>query len=136
MLDFGSLETMNTIEDQELLMKKILTFFGLGDYLVGEEEADKSEVKPGKINCYPNPFTHTTSIEFSLENASEITLEIYDLSGNMIKMPLHRQLLSPGSYSIRWDATDEWNSTVSPGIYIYLVKSGNAISTGKLVKMK
>ncbi len=136
MLDFGSLETDNTLADRELLMKKMLTFFGLEEYIVGIGESDNTCLVPGKITCYPNPFKHSTTIEFSLVETSTVHIEIYDLSGNMIRMPLRNQQLSPGNYSVQWDAKDEWKTSISPGIYIYQIKSGNTINTGKLVKME
>jgi len=136
MIDFGSLETDSTSDDREMLMKNILVFFGLGDYFVGIEEAINSELLPGKISCYPNPFKQSTSIAFSLEETSVVDIEIYDLSGNLMKMPLQNELLSPGTYSVQWDAKDKWNSIVPPGIYIYQLKSGNTVSTGKMVKME
>ena len=44
MIDFGSLETENPLEGRKLLMKGILEFFGLGDYIVGIEEAKYSGI--------------------------------------------------------------------------------------------
>ena len=136
MFEFGSLETENSVEDRELLMKGILEFFDLGEYFVGIEEINNSEIKPGKISCYPNPFTQSTALEFSLEVASVVEIEVFDLSGMLIKKPLRKQLLQAGSYSVKWDAKDEWQREVSPGIYIYQIKAGDAVKTGKLVKME
>jgi len=136
MLDFGSLETASTIEDREMLMKQFLVFFGLGDYFVGIEEMENPGLKPGSNAFHPNPFSQYTTLEFSLEKAADVVIEIYDLSGMLIKKPLQKQWLSEGSYTIKWDAKDEWQRTVSPGIYIYQITSGNIVSTGKLIKME
>ena len=114
----------------------MLTFFGLGEYLVDIEESINTGLEVGQINCYPNPFVHSTTIEFSLNKSSIVNIEIYDLSGNLIKQALFQQQLPPGSHSVQWDATNERDRSVSPGIYIYQVKSGNNVSTGKLVKME
>jgi hypothetical protein len=135
MFDFGSLETANTVIDREFLMKEMLIFFGLGDYFVGIEEENISVITPGKIICYPNPFSLSTSIEFSLQNTTEVDVEIYDLSGNLIKNPVHNQMLLPGRHCIHWDAKNEWQQTVAPGIYIYQVRTGNKVTSGKLLKI-
>jgi len=136
MLDFGSLETDNSTIDRELLMKEMLTFFGLGDYFVGIEETKNNSSVSAMVNCYPNPFKYSTSIGFSLEESSLAHIEIYDLSGNLINVPLNKQQLAPGYHIFNWDAKDKWQNTVPPGIYIYQVKLGNNINTGKLVKME
>jgi hypothetical protein len=136
MVDFGSLETSDPIFNRTLLMKNMLIFFGLDDYFVGIEEVNNDFAEPGKISCYPNPFNTLTTIGFSLNETAKVNIEIYDLSGNLIYKPLQNQQLSAGSYCVQWDARDEWQQTVSPGIYIYQVRMGSKVSTGKLVKME
>ena len=38
-----------------------------------------------KLNAYPNPYTDKATIEFTLEEAGEYTLVLYDVKGSVVK---------------------------------------------------
>ncbi len=71
---------------------------------------------------YPNPFSNTTTIKFTIENATSCKLNILNISGNMIKS---FDIAGIGEQSIVWDGTDTNGDIVQSGIYIYLLISGD-----------
>lgn len=84
---------------------------------------------------YPNPFNPNTTISFNLKEASEISLEIYNVYGQRIKV------LSSGSYragenSVSWDGTDSGNRPVASGIYFYQLRTPKGLDTRKCVLLK
>jgi hypothetical protein len=65
---------------------------------------------------YPNPFNSTTTIVYELFYTSEIKLEIYNCSGQRIKV-IKKGLQKPGFYSVEWKGTSDENMQVSSGVY-------------------
>ena len=82
------------------------------------------------INNYPNPFNPSTTIEFSIQNDSDIDLSIYNIKGQKIKA-LANEHFSKGSNSVIWDGDDENNKPVSSGIYYYKLNVNGKTETVK-----
>ena len=71
-----------------------------------------------KIINYPNPFNPSTTIEFSIQNDSNVELGIYNIKGQKIKT-IASDAYSKGDHSIIWNGDDENNKPVASGIYYY-----------------
>jgi len=92
-----------------------------------EENAPKSF----KISQnYPNPFNVSTQIEFELENATEIDLSIYDITGAKVTT-LIEGLKSAGNHIAGWDASDH-----SSGVYYCRLIAGDESATRKMTLIK
>ena len=68
---------------------------------------------------FPNPFNHTTRIDFALPESAEVEISVYDLSGQRIRT-LVREFVTRGKHTVRWDA-----SGLATGVYLYRIRSGN-----------
>jgi hypothetical protein len=79
---------------------------------------------------YPNPFNPTTTIQFSLPEAAQTTLEVYNMLGQRVAM-LVNENLSAGTHAISFDA-----SSLASGTYIYRLTSGNFTQTRKMMLLK
>ncbi|MBN2011887.1 T9SS type A sorting domain-containing protein [candidate division KSB1 bacterium] len=84
---------------------------------------------------YPNPFQTSTVLRFDLglnANQQFTRLVIYDVLGREVKSIVGGQLFS-GSYESVWDARDNKNNRVAPGIYFLLLKSGKHQLVRKMI---
>ncbi|MDR3668078.1 MAG: arylsulfotransferase family protein [Ignavibacteriaceae bacterium] len=79
---------------------------------------------------YPNPFNPTTVIHYEIAADALVTLKIYDELGREVKT-LVNQYQNKGKYDINFIAVN-----LSSGIYFYQLKTGNFISTKKMLLMK
>lgn len=79
---------------------------------------------------YPNPFNPNTVINFSISEKSFVELKIYDLKGSLTEVLTSKEL-SPGSYSVNWNAEN-----FSSGIYFYSIITKEFIQTKKMVLIK
>ena len=84
---------------------------------------------------YPNPFNPTTTIQYVLLNASEVSLTIYDLIGNEVKI-LTNEYQSVGQYHVVWDGTDDTGKPANSGLYFYKLQTFDFIQTKKMVFLK
>lgn len=71
---------------------------------------------------YPNPFAPSveqTQIAYVLgQNATELKLEIYDTSGDLVYMEaLDGAYLDQGEHEYRWDGRSAWGRTLNNGVY-------------------
>jgi hypothetical protein len=85
---------------------------------------------------YPNPFNTTTTINYSVTQAGNIKLVIYDLLGREIKI-LVDEYQSAGPQSAEWDGTNTEGEKVSSGTYFYQIRGedGDA-SAMKMILLK
>lgn len=79
---------------------------------------------------YPNPFNPTTVISYSLPNASDVLLKIYDIIGRVVAI-LVNQKQNAGSYSVEFDA-----SNLPSGIYFYSIQTDDFNSVKKMMLLK
>lgn len=81
---------------------------------------------------YPNPFNPNTQIEFTVSRPGHIKLSIYNSNGQKVRT-LIDQNMNPGSYSIRWDATNDQNKQVSSGVYYLRLQTKTDLITKKML---
>ena len=79
---------------------------------------------------YPNPFNPSTTISFTLSNASRVSLLIYDIHGREVES-LIEGIQPAGSHSIEWNA-----SNLASGVYFYRLTADEFIQTRKMILIK
>ncbi len=84
---------------------------------------------------HPNPFTHETSINFSLIEAGNVRLNVYNMMGQKVSTLVDAQKI-PGVYSVKWDGTNSFGQKLSSGMYFYKLEMGSQELTKKMFLMK
>jgi len=79
---------------------------------------------------YPNPFNPTTTISFNIEEASKVTLKVYNVLGQLILTLLERNLTA-GLHQVNFEAND-----LQSGTYFYKIETENFSEVRKMVLMK
>jgi len=79
---------------------------------------------------YPNPFNPSTKISFSLPEAGNVTLKVYNLLGQEVATVLN-QFMNSGRFEVNFDASE-----LPSGIYTYSLSSGNFNSVKKMMLIK
>jgi len=79
---------------------------------------------------YPNPFNPTTTIAFSLPEASRVSLEVIDILGRRADA-LDLGVMSAGSHGIEYDA-----SALASGVYFYRLITEYSSHTKKMMVLK
>lgn len=84
---------------------------------------------------YPNPFNPTTNIQFELPVASYVSLRVYDLLGQEIRMLVQGER-SAGFHTVPWDGRNESGQTVPSGFYIYKIIASDFIHAQKMLLVR
>ncbi|MCX6641234.1 MAG: T9SS type A sorting domain-containing protein [bacterium] len=82
------------------------------------------------VGNYPNPFNPTTNISYSLANAGNVQLTVFDATGREVAT-LVNGYRDAGSHQVTFDA-----SKLASGVYLYQLSSGSQVASGKMVLMK
>lgn len=86
---------------------------------------------------YPNPFNPQTTLCFEVfsDISEDAVICIYNLKGQLVRV-LKLQVNGKGKYSILWDGKDTNNIGVSSGVYVYSIKLGKYLLSGKMTLQK
>jgi hypothetical protein len=84
---------------------------------------------------YPNPFNPATTIKFDLDRAGPVSLKIYNILGQEVRVLLQAERPA-GSYQLNWDGRDEQGRMVSSGIYIYRLQTDQKTFSRKMILLK
>ena len=80
----------------------------------------------------PNPMHKKTSIEFQIPIAQNVSIRIYDATGQLVKTLINAQK-EAGIHNVIWDGLDENNRPVANGVYFYRLQGKTDDITRKLV---
>ena len=79
---------------------------------------------------YPNPFNPSTTIKFTLPQASRVNLTVYDILGREVSV-LVNEKKDAGVYEVKLGG-----SNLASGVYFYRLQAGDFVSTKRLLILK
>jgi len=122
--------------------KRIATLrLGAGDEIEEREEVVKPQFTLSQN--YPNPIvmsqvsrsSELTRIDFSLPEAAEVSLNVYNIKGQLVKT-LASGELSAGRHTVSWDGNNVNNQSVGSGVYFYRLDNGKKTINRKMLIIK
>lgn len=91
-------------------------------------------VEPPKLavleGSFPNPFNPTTSIRYSLVEGQDVSVSVWDLSGQLVRV-LWSGFQEPGDYTVSFSA-----DTLPSGTYFVRLQSPEGIQSHPILLMK
>jgi hypothetical protein len=85
---------------------------------------------------YPNPFNPLTTIAFSVKERGRVRIDVFNVSGQLVRTLLD-ETRAAGSYTdVRWDGTDADHAAVASGIYFCRMDTKGFVETRKMVLLK
>ncbi len=82
-------------------------------------------------DAYPNPFNPSTNVTITLVKPGNVSLKIYNVTGQLVKTVIDNRNISSGSYSYNIDM-----SRFSSGIYFYTLQQDNNFIAKKMILLK
>lgn len=112
-----------------ILYRNITT--GINDNVALNEVPTKFSLEQN----YPNPFNPETAIRFSLPRTAQVKLEIYNLSGQRMRVVINGQFAS-GYHTAVWDGRDQSGRSLAAGVYLYRMTANEFTRTHRLLLLK
>ena len=113
-------------------------FTASGEYTIDEMIAANKDgyvatSQPVSFNlseAYPNPFNPSTSLEISLNIASNVSITAYNVMGQLVST-IHDGNMDAGTHAITWNA-----SNVASGMYIIKAEAAGKVINQKVMLLK
>ena len=84
----------------------------------------------GLQKTYPNPFNPSVTLSYSIKDADQTTLSVYNMRGQLVEL-LVNSYQQNGLYNITWQPLN-----LSAGVYIVRLQSGNQTNLQKIMFVK
>jgi len=100
-------------------------------YTTDVTEGEEIPAEYSLAQNYPNPFNPSTTIRYSLLEAGDVTLRVYNLLGQVVKIVFDNVSQSAGTHSVVFSASE-----LPSGIYFYSFKVNDFVQVKKMILMK
>ncbi len=117
-------------------LKKVWDFFANPvntEITDGDDPSVKYATKLGQN--YPNPFNPNTTIKFSLRTRSHVTINVYDVSGRLVRN-LVDGVLDKGDHQANWKGINGSGANVASGVYFYKMNTNDFSETKKMILLR
>jgi hypothetical protein len=83
----------------------------------------------------PNPFNPSTTIRFTIPNASHVVLQVYSSSGALVRTLVDRWKPA-GACEVLWDGTYSSGTPAASGVYFYRLRVDKDTSSRKMLLLR
>lgn len=105
------------------------------DYTYSTEQTPDIPLQTGLSQIYPNPFNPVAYIPYSLSEAANVDLLIYNGRGQLVRQ-FDRVSREKGNYKVIWDGKDNNGRELNTGVYFFRMTAGKEVFTRKAVLLK
>lgn len=102
---------------------------------VDEREGSQLPSSIELFQNYPNPFNDETVVSLTLSRRCMARLSVYNALGERVT-ELTNQVLSAGNHKFSWNGKSSSGKSVSSGVYVFRLESGEVKLTRKAVLLK
>ena len=89
----------------------------------------------GLAENVPNPFNPSTTIRYTLPEASDVRLVVYNILGQQVRVLIDGPK-AEGVNQVVWDGRDAIGRSVATGVYLYRLTAGPDVAVRKMVFAK
>ncbi|MCC6476557.1 T9SS type A sorting domain-containing protein [bacterium] len=110
-----------------------LSVYNISGQTVVAEATPTAGIVPSEFSLaqnYPNPFNSQTTFSFTLPEAGDVSLKVYDMLGREVAT-VAEGAMSSGVHTMNWSADG-----LATGVYMYTLKSGEFSQSKKLMYLK
>lgn len=135
-IDYGSLERIDTSYIAEDYLYFITDFFGLYESTIGINEFYETSKENLFISAFPNPFADRINIQFKLPESGRNLLQICNSFGQVIYTKyIYPVMENDRIYELEWNGLDSNGNKVNSGMYFIKIVSGNTSSIAKIIRL-
>jgi len=125
------LKKQNSFEVKKNTSEKHYSLFIGTEEYINEKEKSLIPDEYTLYQNYPNPFNPATTIMYALPNQSKVSLNVYNVLGELIIVLINNELQEAGYHQVMFKG-----NSLSSGVYIYKLVAGNYTHTKKMLMIK
>ena len=88
------------------------------------------------VQARPNPFNPRTTLQLALPTPETVSLSIYNLYGQRVRVLLNAESLPAGYATVAWDSRDDHGAPVASGLYLYRLSTTAEVVVGKMALIR
>jgi len=118
--------------------KWFVTWQGISAYNEDWVSAPEQQTAPlpvTSLRAYPNPFNPSTTVAFSLSQAGQTELAVYNIRGQRVRTLLNARLAA-GEHTAVWNGRDDTGRAVAGGVYFCRLCTGAGSQMRKMLLLK
>jgi hypothetical protein len=100
---------------------------------INKQSSLESEGLMFEIKNYPNPFNPSTIVSFRLLQPTSVSLAVYNLRGQQVRVLISGEGLSSGTHTVVWDGKNEYGADVASGMYLCRLSARQHVKTIRLL---
>ncbi len=85
---------------------------------------------------YPNPFNPTTTIEYSIAEPGQVSLNVYNVAGQLVRTLVNGYQTPQEIQPVTWSGQNDRGQSVSTGVYFYKLSTRGFTRTRKMLILK
>ena len=134
--DYNTVNNTTTLVIVKPESDELFTFNGNFKIIdvIAASNSGRIAIQPAEItlsDAYPNPFNPTTSMALNVTMAGHVSVEIYNLMGQLVATLQNGYLEANTHLTLEWDASD-----MTSGMYLVKAQTANYVTTQKLMFLK
>ena len=120
---------------REEIRAAVITLFESWGLQLPEPEGAWFHQRIGSAFNRPNPFNPSTAITYTVEEASVVGVQIFDLTGRLLQS-FEPGFQAIGTYSVRWEGQLANGLPAPSGIYFYRITAGDQALVRRMLLLK
>jgi hypothetical protein len=128
----GAIKTEDSLNKKAYLVSEMVNCFLGYNPVTSLQENISAILNTGN---YPNPFNVNTTIQYTLNEAGPVVIDIYNINGQVVRHLVSEEKL-PGEYSIVWETTNDVGGLVNDGFYFYTISVNGHRFTEKMILLR
>lgn len=81
-------------------------------------------------HSYPNPFSQSSTIQYTLPQATTVSVSVYNLQGQLVELLLQKQFQAAGEQQVTWQPSQQ----LPTGLYFYhIFAEGQLLGQGRII---
>jgi len=109
-------------------------FVDLVKLIAGPQGVDNQSNCEG-FNIAPNPFNHSTTFSFSLKEAAHVSVEVYNIKGQLVKNLSNEDRIAD-VHTVTWNGTDNTGNEVPTGVYFTRIVTDDVDNIHKVMVIR
>jgi hypothetical protein len=90
--------------------------------------------QPTLLGNYPNPFNPSTSIRFMLDRPQDVRILVFNVLGQRVRTL--QEYFDAGEHEMEWNGDNDRGVSVSSGVYLYRIESGESSEIRRMLLLK